>query len=339
MLERERNNNRRSATEQSVSTDDAGTHLNLQATDLKNTRDLRTLLLDAVYELQAQRGLTDARVTLLNCKLAYHRVKTEVEWFKKSVHPALAKKLSVRDNRVRRTLDLSELEAVSEEAPAERIPKVASKEAVMAYLLNRYVEQAPPVTIARIALETGASLPTIYSVIRQNEHSIVKNPEDKTLSLANPIKMDWLLWMDKTNRLASVSFVDRSGAPRSAERLAKKLRTLGRDDLAIGGLMGALHHLRALDATAAPQLDILMHGTPRSDLSFIDKLDPGLKLHKGRGDQANVVVHFIDRPKSLFASNGGYNWGTLPDCLANMQKAGLTHQVQDALTIIQKGKP
>lgn len=102
--------------------------------------------------------------------------------------------------------------------------------------------------------------------------------------------------------------------------------------------MGALHHLPALDATAAPQLDILLHGTPRSDLSFIDKLDPGLKLHNGRGDQANVVVHFIDRPKSLFASNGGYNWGTLPDCLANMQKAGLTHQVQDALTIIQKGK-
>jgi hypothetical protein len=99
--------------------------------------------------------------------------------------------------------------------------------------------------------------------------------------------------------------------------------------------MGALHHLPALDATGSPQLDILVHGIRRSDLSFISEIDPGLELHKGRPDMAHVVVHFIDRPASLFVRHSGQLWGSLPDCIAEMQKAGLTHQVNDALRLLR----
>ncbi len=44
---------RRNPDDYSEVSDALGRHVQLQSHDLKNTRDLRTLLLDAAYELQA----------------------------------------------------------------------------------------------------------------------------------------------------------------------------------------------------------------------------------------------------------------------------------------------
>lgn len=216
-----------------------------------------------------------------------------------------------------------------------RKPSTASQEAVVAYLLQRHLQSQPGVSIGTIAAETKASLPTIYKVLNTYEHCIDKDPEDKTLRLRYFAQNDWFYWIQRTNQLSSVYFIDRSGSPRSGNRLAKELARLQRDDLAIGGLMGALHHLPALDATSSPQLDILVHGTRRANLSFITEMDPGLERFEGRTEMAHVVVHFIGRPAPLFERRDGQNWGSLPDCIANLQKAGLTHQVSDALQLIQ----
>lgn len=216
-----------------------------------------------------------------------------------------------------------------------RKPSTASQEAVVAYLLQRYLDSLPGVSVRTIAEQTLASLPTIYKVLKTYAHCIDKDPEEKTRRLRSFGQNDWQHWTQRSNQLSSVYFVDRSGAPRSANRLAKGLARLKREDLAIGGLMGALLHLPSLDATASPQLDILVHGTRRTDLSFIAEIDPGLELHEGRPDVAHVVVHFIDRPAPQFVRHGGQLWGSLPDCIANMQKAGLTHQVNDALRLLR----
>ena len=59
----------------------------LHSHDLKNTRDLRTLLLDAAYELQDKADFTDAHIYLHNCTLAKRRVAMEVEQFRRNVLP------------------------------------------------------------------------------------------------------------------------------------------------------------------------------------------------------------------------------------------------------------
>lgn len=318
--------------------DALGRHIQFQSHDLKNTRDLRTLLLDAAYELQAQPDIADAHVYLFGCTLAKQRVEMEVEQFKSVTRQNVAGRILVHDIRsaaqpqVDLTMDIPHL--VSEPT---RKPTTASQEAVVAYLLQRHLQSLPGVGISTIAEETKASLPTIYKVLNTYAHCIDKNPQDKTLRLRHFAQNDWLYWIQRTNQLSSVYFIDRSGAPRSATRLAKELARLQRDDIAIGGLMGALHHLPALDATSSPQLDILVHGTRRTDLSFVTVLDPGLERFEGRTEIANVAVHFIDRPAPLFVREADQNWGSLPDCIANMQKAGLTHQVNDALQQIKQG--
>jgi hypothetical protein len=305
-------------------TDERGRHLQLHSQDLKNTRDLRTLLLEAAYEMQAQPDFVDASISLFGCSLAKKRVEMEIEQFKSVAHPSIAGRIFVHDIRD------------AQAHTAYRKPTTASQEAVVAYLLQRYLQKLPGVSISAIAAETQASVPTVYKALNTYKHCVEKNPEDKTLRLRQFMPNDWLYWTQRVNQLSSVYFIDRSGSPRSTTRLSKELARLERDDLAIGGLVGAIHHLPVLDATNSPQLDILVHGTRRADLSFISEIDPGLERFEGRADMANVVVHFIDRPNPLFVRQEGQNWGGLPDCIANMQKAGLTHQVNDVIQLIRE---
>lgn len=310
--------------------------IQLHSHDLKNTRDLRTLLLEAAYGLVEHPAITEAHIYLHNCTLAKKRVVMEFEQFKQIALPKIGKRIKLHDTRLleERGMVFSK-DAAGVASDHARKPSATSREAVVAYLLQRYLESLPGVGVSTIAEEIGASLPTIYKVLKIYGHCIEKDPEEKTLRMRSFGPNDWQQWIQRSNQLSSVYFIDRSGAPRSASRLAKCLARLKRDDLAIGGLMGAFQHLPTLDATASPQLDILVHGTRRADLSFISEIDPGLELHEGRPDVAHVVAHFIDRPVSLFVRRGGQLWGSLPDCIANMQKAGLTHQVNDALRLLR----
>lgn len=316
--------------------DQANAPIQLHSHDLKNTRDLRTLLLEAAYASLELPAISEVHVHLHHCTLAKKRVAMEFEQFKLIALPKIAKRIQLHDTRLpdeyKMVLSRDVAGAASVRA---RKPNTASQEAVVAYLLQRHLESLPSVSVSTIAEETQASLPTIYKVLKTFAHCIDKDPEEKTQRLRSFSQDDWQHWMQRSNQLSSVYFIDRSGAPRSAGRLVKGLARLKREDLAVGGLMGALHHLPALDATGSPALDILMHGTRRADLSFISEIDPGLELHEGRPDMAHVVVHFIDRPASLFIRHGGLLWGSLPDCIANMQKAGLTHQVHDALRLLR----
>jgi hypothetical protein len=329
---------RRLQNEPSEISDGLACHFRLHSHDLKNTRDLRTLLLDAAYELQNKADFTDAHIYLHNCTLAKKRVEMEVEQFKRIALPHIGQRITLHDSRFNTVLEASLAVGFEPDVREHsRKPTTASQEAVMVYLLQRHLQSLPGISINTIAAQTKASLPTIYKVLNTYDHCIERDLEDKTLRLRYFASNDWLYWIQRTNQLSSVYFIDRSGSPRSTNRLAKELTRLQREDLAIGGLMGARHHLPALDATSSPQLDILVHCTRRSDLSFVTKLDPGLERYDGRADMANVVIHFIDRPTSLFVHEDGQNWGTLPDCIANIQRSGLDHQVSDALQLVKRG--
>jgi len=268
--------------------------------------------------------------------LARSRVIAEVAQFKLVVRPKIAGRLHIHDSRAQLkspgSTTMSSSTGKDKPRPA---PVSASQEAVVAYLLGQHLQHRPGLNIEAIARDTRASLPTIYKVLNSYAHCLQKNSVEKTWRLVHFSNQDWLKWMEKVNRLANVAFIDRSGAPRSATRLASKLSKLKRNDLAIGGLLGAMHHLPGLDATGAPQLDILVHSGRRSDLSFVQDLDPGLQRHEGRADAAHVVVHFIDQPVPLFTRQSGQNWGAVQYCVANMHKAGLHHQVQDALHLLR----
>lgn len=300
---------------------------------LRNTRDLHTLLLEAAYALQANPEVEGADIAMWDCALSKSAVQREVEQFRSICRPPISRRLRVLDSRASLPeQSQSPAMGVQLKTGSSSTPTQASQEAVMATLLQRYVRGLTGLTMVALLDETGASVPTVYQALRRYANCLApRNRDDKLIRIQAFSRTNWWEWMERNNRLSSVSFVDRSGSPRSATRLAKGLARLQRDDLAIGGLMGTMRHLPALDATAAPFLDILVHGTARSDLSFIEQVDPGLQRSRDPNEPAHVVVHFVDRPQSLFMREDGQNWGALPDCIANMQRARLAHQIEDAV--------
>lgn len=302
---------------------------------LRNTRDLHTLLLEAAYALQAHPELDGADIALWDCALSKNSVQLEVEQFRAICRPAIARRLRVLDSRVGLPEQSQNPAMGVQPKSALTLPTQASQEAVMATLLHRHVRGLPGLTMEALVEEAGASVPTVYQALRRYANCLApRNRDDRLIQIQGLSRANWWEWMERNNRLSSVSYVDRSGSPRSATRLAKGLARLQRDDLAIGGLMGAMHHFPSLDATAAPFLDILVHGTARSDLSFIEQIDPGLQRSRDPNEPAHVVVHFVDRPRSLFVREDGQNWGALADCIANMQRARLAHQVEDAIGLV-----
>ena len=247
---------RRGPDDYSEMSDALGHHFQLQSHDLKNTRDLRTLLLDAAYQLQAQPDLTDAHIYLHSCTLAKKRVELEVEQFKRITKPHISGRIMLHD--IRATALQGERLAVDGASPASdpfRTPTTASQEAVLAYLLQRHLQSLPGVSISTIAVETKASLPTIYKVLNAYGHCIEKDQEDKTLRLSHFAQSDWLYWIQRSNQLSSVYFIDRSGAPRSANRLTKELARLQRDDLAIGEGLHGCAACEIFDAGGAPSVE------------------------------------------------------------------------------------
>lgn len=310
----------------------------LTSFDLKNTRDLRTLLLEAAYTLLKHPNAASVQIALYNTILSRSTIQGERDRFLSICAPSIATKIHITDLSEHAEAPMRTALFNNDQAALDaRKPVKASQEAVIGALLQRYIHQQPSLSIDQLVKMSGASVPTVYKAINHYSHCIAQRSRaDKSIRIHAFSRNDWKEWIERSNRLASVYFIDRSGVPRSAVRLAKGLARLQRNDLAVGGLMGALHHLPALDATAAPQLDILVHGTPRSDLSFIEEIDPGLKMTKDQRETAHVVVHFIDRPVSMFDHQDGQNYGTIADCIANMYRARQMHQVEDAIQRIQK---
>ncbi|MEO8121215.1 MAG: hypothetical protein ABI606_18070 [Rhodoferax sp.] len=116
------------------------------------------------------------------------------------------------------------------------------------------------------------------------------------------------------------------------------MNELGRSEVAIGGVLGAMHHFPGVDIAAAPYLDIVVHGSVHTDLSFIEKLALGLERDDSPDAHAHVMVHFANRPHSLFETRDGVVWAHVLDCLVHLWSARLIHQVEDLIQHIAPGE-
>jgi hypothetical protein len=198
---------------------------------------------------------------------------------------------------------------------------------VQLVVLRRWVRGLTPIRTADLAAESGASAPTVSAALKAIAGEVVRT-QDRRVSFKGISTKCWQTWLGKSAESRTARFVDASGMPRSIEYLAKRLVKLGRDDLAIGGVMAGLHRHPGLDITGSPRLDILLHGTHHADLSFVEEIDPAL-VRDDSAKYPRVVVHFTNRRESYFEAGDGYVWTSAVDCLVHMWHTGLLHQVED----------
>jgi len=318
--------------------------LNIEvAQGISTARELRTLLLDAAYSLPAASS-EGFLILLFKSLLSKGRLADEMAAFRSIVRPDIAHRVDVRAMASLEELaqlefmglDITQLrERVREELSMK--PRSASREVVVGMLLHRWLSLEDPIRLPELAAAAGASLPTVYKAIESIRPECLMRADGKRVGISRFAAGDWKKWLDVVSGGPKARFVDRSGSPRSPEKLARKMFDQGRKDVAVGGVLGARHILPGLDLVSAPHLDILVHGGPNTDLSFVQDLDPGLVRDDTQTSRSHVVVHYINRPVSLFRLEGPAVWGDLLDCMANLWAAGLTHQVEDIIKSVAPG--
>lgn len=314
---------------------------------MRTARDLRSLLLEASYSLQDKGGSFLA--LLFKCGFSPQRLSREIEAFKAVVRADLAPRIRVLalehaqslEDALRGQLGADQLRLLQDRVMVACGGEVksSSRQAVQLELLRRWLHGLPPITTAELAAQCGASAPTVSAAIRALAPPDVLRTRDRRVALRGFSTESWQNWLTLSAGATSVKYIDRSGSPRSPDKLAKLLSALALKHVAIGGVLGALHHEPALDITGAPRLDLLVHGTVHADLSFIERLDPGLVHDDSPEARAAVVLHFSNRRESHFDVSAGVVWADVLDCMVHMWQAGLTHQVQDLISRLSPPTP
>ena len=134
---------------------------------------------------------------------------------------------------------------------------------------------------------------------------------------------------------ASIGYADRSGRPRSPESLLNRLRDLGRDDIAVGGVLGARLYLPGLDIIGTPRLDLVLHRNTSNEMTdplvWIRRLDPALKPAE-RGEPCQVVVHTLLRPESFFSElQDRLHYADEVECLLDLHESRMEQQALEFL--------
>ena len=133
-------------------------------------------------------------------------------------------------------------------------------------------------------------------------------------------------------------YADRSGLPRPAATLLEKLKDLGSDDIAVGGVLGARHYVPQLDLVGTPRLDVTIHRdqTNESIAKWVRRLDPGL-VPAEPGESVYLAVHTLSMPRNYFTTGAGMVWADEVDCLLDLHEARLEQQaleLLDSLTLL-----
>ena len=313
------------------------------ASGVRNTRDLRDLLLEVAYALESQRDR--ASICLLpNCGFTQRRLNQEFDQFSRILVDGLGQRLRVLS--LGSTSDLPRILAGAYSAQSLRDlqrqvdqalntkPTSSSQEAVVGMLLHRWVHRLKPIRIPELAVLSGASVPTTYAALKKLDPQSWMRDEDRGIALTRFSAQAWKQWLTACADVTKARFVDRSGSPRSPKKLADLVRKLGRDDIAIGGVLSAMHYFPDLDMTVAPHLDLVVHGNMQADLSFVEQLDPGLVRDDAAVETAHVIVHYLNRPNALFEIQNGVVWAGVLECLVHLWNSEFMHQVEQLINHI-----
>ena len=203
----------------------------------------------------------------------------------------------------------------------------------MVLLVHQWLLGEGQVTTKWLMEYAGCSYPTVAEVLRQFQHCIIRH-SDRRVELRSFPKEEWARLVAISEKARStLRYADRSGQPRSAESLLRRLQRLDRKDIAVGGIWGAKHYHPQLDILGSPRLEISVHCPGKiADLNFIEQLDPALAQTGQRDEPASVVVHFVRRAKPLFQmGENGLAWANPVDCLLDLHEARLEPQAREFL--------
>ena len=297
--------------------------------------------------VQLLRGLAEwedktAYLVLVDPRVSDSSLDEEMRVFAGALRPEIGKRLSLiifRDGEMEGApagIEPSDLEVVKREVEASRrlpfsLPRADKQSEVLRVVLHQWVTGQGPMTADWVAQVVGCNYRTVAAMLDKLGPA-VDRLEDRRFQLKRFPSDAWGRFIATSRSArATVDYVDRSDQPRSPESLVRRLRDLGREDVAVGGAIGAKHYYPQLDLMSAPRLDLCVHsrGT-HNDLEFVEHLDVALVRSKSSDAQPRVAIHFLRRAEPLFRrGDSGTLWADPIECLADLYEAGLDAQAME----------
>lgn len=229
---------------------------------------------------------------------------------------------------------------IHREEKAKSRPRTSAFPDIVRTLLVHWFRGDPPVASKQLMEETGYSYPTLAGVLDKMGSSVMRG-SNRSVGLRAFPRDVWLKLLADAESFRFTQHYIASGRPRTPESMVSRLQELGRDDIAVGGVLGARHWYPGLDLSGTPRLDLTVNfvmpvrrewpvpdATPAGD--FIRRLDPALRP-ASRGEPANLVVHLLLTPETFFDKGKGTVWANEAECLLDLQEARLEAQANEFL--------
>jgi hypothetical protein len=219
-----------------------------------------------------------------------------------------------------------------------RINRADASFVISKILMHEWLTKGGFVSANWLGRISGYTYPTVAKAIEELGSRIERGP-DRSFRLRWFPQEEFARLVALADRArATARYGDSSGQPRSPEAHLARLERLSIPGLAIGGVLGAKHYDPDLDLIGTPRLDISLHArNPRTDLDFIEKLDPGLKRINDPLQPASVVIHTVYHADPLFVPRrGGLHWADPVECLLDLHDARLDVQAGQFLEALRK---
>jgi hypothetical protein len=308
--------------------------------EMHGLRTLRASLLELSYWLTKHRNSRGILV-LADTRISPERLEREWAFAEEALRRNITLRLSIAQLRNNRYIGLPQDlgndfrvwldELVERETKLRGVRSGESFYDILEVLVHQWMLGKGPVTREWLKKTVGCSYPTVATTLRRLESSL-RQHSDRRVELRFFPREEWWRLLAVADKVRSTShFVDRSGQPRTAESLLRRLKGLGRDDIAVGGVAGARHYQPDLDLAGTPRVDLSVHTRGRTiDLGFVRELDPALQKSKSREEPWRLVVHVVQRADSLFKrSDDGLVWADPVECLLDLHENRLETQAQE----------
>ncbi|HLA63824.1 MAG TPA: hypothetical protein VK610_05310, partial [Rhodothermales bacterium] len=280
------------------------------ARHVKGARDLRASLMGLAYWVAS--GFGDRGVlVLLDPDMTPERIRSEERLARETLRADVADRLHVAVRMGESYVGLPDglgaafqawLGGLVQSETGRLLPRPPSYFVVLGVLLHEWLLDREPRTTKWLMESTGYSYPTVADALDRMGAFLTRS-SDRRVQLTDDFpRLEWeRLVMASDDVRSTIRFVDRSGLPRSPEKLLQRLRNLNRKDVAVGGAYGARHYKPDLDLVGAPRLDLSLHAPGRTaDLDFVRHLDPALEESADRREAAGLVVHLVRRAEPFF---------------------------------------
>ena len=209
-------------------------------------------------------------------------------------------------------------------------------------LLDAWLRCEPPLPLHELERRSGASYPAVAATLRrldavgELERTTSRSAGFTTAprkTLAEVLALGEQL--RETHR-----FIDSSGGAPNTADLVRRIAAKAGATVALGGVEGARHYVRAFDLNGLPRVDVTV--LAQDELAWVKKVDPALveaPLSAG-GPSPALVVHKLRRPEPRFVqSNKQHVFADPAEVLLDLHELRLIEQADDFISTMRAGGP